>query len=145
MGSLMSGWDSHVPDPKSVKYMRNWSLTKEEIEAFWKLKKKTEEEHLEAISSLSVSIQVGAFDNGGANFQRSRSVPPARRIKTGFMENETEANLEEMMKKTGWWTRSNWAFLNEPPVLERSSNTYTSQFHIANLSNSKGNHGIITS
>ncbi|KAJ4842075.1 hypothetical protein Tsubulata_009421 [Turnera subulata] len=59
---------------------------------------------------------VGAFDNiGGAKFQRSR------RIKTGFMENETEANLEEMMKKNGWWTKSNWAFLKEPPVLECSS------------------------
>lgn len=89
MGSLMAGWDSPVPDPKScnpldlsklfsfffllrslnshgillisdiyvnvfpVTYQRNWSFTKGEIEAYWALKKKTEEEHLKAISSLS--------------------------------------------------------------------------------------------
>ncbi|KAG8061605.1 hypothetical protein GUJ93_ZPchr0003g18590 [Zizania palustris] len=37
MGSLMSGWDSPViGDEKKVRLMRNHSLTKEEVDAFWR-------------------------------------------------------------------------------------------------------------
>uniref|UniRef100_A0A2P2JLH2 Uncharacterized protein n=1 Tax=Rhizophora mucronata TaxID=61149 RepID=A0A2P2JLH2_RHIMU len=38
-----------------AKYKRNWSFTKEEIEAYWNSKKKIQEEHLRAISSPSES------------------------------------------------------------------------------------------
>ena len=33
----------------------------------------------------------------------------------------------------GRWTRSNWAFLNEPPQEDRpgTAHTYTPQFHLA--------------
>ncbi|KAJ6681154.1 DNA polymerase EPSILON CATALYTIC SUBUNIT A [Salix koriyanagi] len=40
MGSLMAGWDSPVPDPISVKYRRNRSLTRGEIDAYWRSKKR---------------------------------------------------------------------------------------------------------
>ncbi|KAF8757382.1 hypothetical protein HU200_010899 [Digitaria exilis] len=36
MGSLMSGWSSSVLSDKEVRLMRNRSLTKEEVEAFWR-------------------------------------------------------------------------------------------------------------
>jgi len=37
---------------------RNRSLTKEEINAFWKTKKEAELEHLKALSKLSETIRV---------------------------------------------------------------------------------------
>ncbi|MBA0641955.1 hypothetical protein Goklo_026427 [Gossypium klotzschianum] len=37
------------------------------------------------------------------------------------------------------WTRSTWAFLNEPPVLDRPTNNYQPQFHVASLATSKFN------
>jgi len=42
------------------------------------------------------------------------------------------------------WTKSNWAFLNEPPVMEAPTSKYASQYHVANLASSKLNtgHGI---
>lgn len=42
------------------------------------------------------------------------------------------------------WTKSNWAFLNEPPVMEAPTSKYVSQYHVANLGSSKLNtgHGI---
>lgn len=39
-----------------MKFKRNKSLTKEEINAFWREKKRVEEEHLKAISSLASDI-----------------------------------------------------------------------------------------
>lgn len=40
----------------SATLKRNRSLTKDEIEAFWKSKKKIEEEHLTAISPYTVQV-----------------------------------------------------------------------------------------
>lgn len=59
------------------------------------------------------------------------------------MENiiETGTDLEKLLQKTGWWTRSNWAYLNEPPVIgpEGASHKFAAQFHVAGLSASKAN------
>ncbi|KAJ6773668.1 DNA polymerase EPSILON CATALYTIC SUBUNIT A [Salix purpurea] len=140
MGSLMAGWDSPVPDPISVKYRRNRSLTRGEIDAYWRLKKKTEDDHLRAISSLSSSGQDGADEDHGMKFQRSTSMPAAS-TREAFMV-EAGAGLEHLIKKNGWWISSNSAFLNEPPVLERSSNSYTPQFHVASPATSESSSGI---
>jgi len=45
----------------SVQYRRNRSLTRGEIDAYWRLKKRIEEDHLKAISGLSSSSQVYYF------------------------------------------------------------------------------------
>lgn len=46
----------------SATLKRNRSLTKDEIDAYWKSKKKIEEEHLRAISNLSETIQVSNWN-----------------------------------------------------------------------------------
>lgn len=132
----MAGWDSHTTDPKSESLERNRSLTKEEIDAFWRSKKETEDEHLTAISNLSRTIQPGKYED---------TVPLARRMKKSFGM-DVDENMEQLknMKKNGWWTKSNWAFLNEPPVMEAPTSKYASQYHVANMGSSKLNtgHGI---
>ncbi|KAK9220310.1 hypothetical protein WN943_008960 [Citrus x changshan-huyou] len=135
MGSLMAGWDSPTSDPKLQKIKRNQSLTKDEIEAYWRAKKKTEEEHLKAVSSPSDSVQkqeISTNNESEIKYQRSNSLPMAT-TKTGLMEVDEETSLEKFIKKQGWWTRSTSAFLNEPPVLEGGSKSYAAQFHVANL------------
>ncbi|KAF5468507.1 hypothetical protein F2P56_012652 [Juglans regia] len=137
MGSLMAGWDSRVQDSKSVAYKRNRSSTRGEIDAYWRAKKKAEEEHLRDICiPLSDSIQEIKFEESGKKLERSKSVPEANTKQQGFMDMETEKSLEKLIMKKAWWTRSNWAFLNEPPASEAASNSYTSQFHIASSSKS---------
>ncbi|TYJ34991.1 hypothetical protein E1A91_A05G205800v1 [Gossypium mustelinum] len=135
MGSLMAGWDSPVSASKSATIQRNRSLTKEEIEAYWKYKKKTEEDHLKAIYSPSDSSNQLDY---GRSIMRSSSMPLPH-TEQGFLHMDAETSLEDIVKKNGWWTRSNWAFLNEPSVLDGPTNSYTSQFHIANLAASKLN------
>ncbi|KAI5596903.1 hypothetical protein BDE02_02G032600 [Populus trichocarpa] len=134
MGSLMSGWDSPVPDRESVKYQRNRSQTKGDIDAYWKSKKKTEEDHLKVFSSPSNSNQDGMNEDDGVKFQRPSSPADTEE----FMDTEDEPSLEQVIKKNGWWASSNWAFLNETPELERSSNNYSPQFHIASSKSNSG-------
>ncbi|KAH6788384.1 hypothetical protein C2S51_003390, partial [Perilla frutescens var. frutescens] len=133
MGSLMAGWDSHVTDPKEVKFTRNKSLTKEEIESFWKSKKLKEEEHLRDISLLSPRTQKMIFEEA---VKRSEGAGG-------------ETSLDKIIQKNGWWISSNWAFLNEPPVIlqEGSGHKYASQFHVAHvagLSTADGSTGGIS-
>ncbi|KNA13174.1 hypothetical protein SOVF_118950 [Spinacia oleracea] len=132
MGSLMAGWDCLAQDPKYVKLMRNKSLTKNGIEDYWKLKKKTEDEHLKAISP---DLQERLFEECGSNeLKRTNSLPIIGR-KSGKLMLGKESDADPQHLKNGWWTRSNWAFLNEPPVIqgEVPNYKYASQYHIATL------------
>ncbi|TKY75162.1 hypothetical protein E2542_SST03928 [Spatholobus suberectus] len=139
MGSLMAGWDSLTLDPQSATIERNRSLTKEEINAYWRAKKETESEHLRAISKLSQTIQARKHEDS-ENSHESSTVALAR-IKESLRKDVDEQSLEQVIKKNCWWTKSSWAFLNEPPVIEAASNKYASQFHVANLGSSKFNTG----
>ncbi|CAL0319003.1 unnamed protein product [Lupinus luteus] len=137
VNSNIQRWDSSTLDPKSATLERNQSLTKEEINAFWRTKKKIEEEHLRAVSKLSENIQVSKYKE--IEKFHSSTVPLAR-IKES-LDMDADTNLEQLIKKNGWWTKSRWAFLNEPPIMEAASNKYASQFHVPNLGSSKSNTG----
>ncbi|GAU15287.1 hypothetical protein TSUD_03540 [Trifolium subterraneum] len=138
MGSLMAGWGSSSIDPKSATLKRNQSLTKDEIDAYWKSKKKIEEEHLRAISNLSETIQGSKHNDPEKKLQRSMTVPVTH-VRDSFNMKVLDTNLEQLINKNGWWTKSSWAFLNEPPLMEAASNKYAAQFHVANLGSSKLN------
>ncbi|XP_077244338.1 DNA polymerase epsilon catalytic subunit A [Tasmannia lanceolata] len=148
MGSLMAGWDSHVSDPKAVKYERNRSFTKEEIDAYWKSKKRVEEEHVSAISELLQNSQTEEETGPGSQeslntgsrteLQRSSSLPLTDR-RGNFVTSDSKTDLEKLRKANDWWTGSKWAFLNEPPVtaMEGPSYKYASQYHVAAFCHSK--------
>ncbi|KHN45861.1 hypothetical protein glysoja_023084 [Glycine soja] len=139
MGSLMAGWDSLILDPESATIERNRSLTKEEINAYWRVKKETELEHLRAMSKLSETIQARKFEDS-ENSHKSSTVTLAS-IKESLGMDVDQKSLEQLIKKNGWWTKSSWAFLNGLPVIEAASNKYASQFHVANLGSTKLNPG----
>ncbi|XP_028094958.1 uncharacterized protein LOC114294967 isoform X2 [Camellia sinensis] len=132
MGSLMEGWDSQVPDPRTAEIQRNQSLTNEGIEAYWRSKKKVEEEHLRAIADLLMKSSQESIITESER-KRSSSLPLPN-TKESQLEMETDqTNLEKLINKNGWWTRSGSAFLNEPPVIaaESPANKYASRYHVA--------------
>ncbi|KAK9164174.1 hypothetical protein Syun_005076 [Stephania yunnanensis] len=121
MGSLMAGWDSPVSDPKAVRYQRNKSFTKGEIDAYWRSQKRIQEEHLKSISvaqedtkEITENEGGGGGGGGGGGFPRSSSMPLTDR-KGNIQYVDAETVMEKLKKD--WWTRTNWAFLNEPPVI----------------------------
>ncbi|KAG4924242.1 hypothetical protein JHK87_049782 [Glycine soja] len=100
---------------------RNRSLTKEEINAYWRVKKESELEHLRAMSKLSETIQAQKFEDS-ENSHKSSIVTLAS-IKESLGMDVDQKSLEQLIKKNGCW-----AFLNEPPVIEAASNKYASEF-----------------
>ncbi|KAK4722961.1 hypothetical protein R3W88_013194 [Solanum pinnatisectum] len=126
MGSLMAGWDSPVSDPQAMKFRQNKSLTKEEIDAYWRSKKLIEEEHKKYISTLSPRSQ------NQANIVFEEATKTAEESLSNL---ENQESLDQLIKKNGWWISSNWAHLNEPPVKvpEGADYKYVSQFHVASM------------
>ncbi|KAK4342501.1 hypothetical protein RND71_038317 [Anisodus tanguticus] len=123
MGSLMAGWDSNILDPDVVKYKRNKSLTKEEIEAFWRSKKQKEEDSsvLSPRSQIHVALRV-------ANSTSEEATKTTYKISNSGKI--LDMNSEENTEKHGWWGSSRWAHLNERPVLppEEASDKHLSRF-----------------
>ncbi|KAK9742658.1 hypothetical protein RND81_03G189200 [Saponaria officinalis] len=145
MGSLMAGWDSPTKDPKYVEGMRNKSLTKERIEEYWKVRKQTEDEHLSSVSPVFSEAGLRTEDFGNKEYRRASSLPTMN-TKVDHLKPAKEADIvvDDLMKQNAWWTRSNWAFLNEPPVIDSEvpMYKYASQHHVATLSNLKSNSTI---
>ncbi|XP_057972050.1 uncharacterized protein LOC131160407 [Malania oleifera] len=126
MGSLMAGWNSPTLDPKTVRLERNKSLTKEKISAFWKTHK-----------DISKHDHPHHPDQEASIVEKVPSCPNSPRfILHGA---EYTVDVEKACKSNDWWTRSSWAFLNEPAEEEdeydsrKSSFNYTPQFHLPQL------------
>ncbi|CAN6452931.1 unnamed protein product [Victoria cruziana] len=99
MGSLMAGWDSYV-DPKAVVYQRNRSFTKGEIEAYWRSKKKTEEDHLRDISlSPRRTPESSPRNVAEITFQRSHTFPVTGKVREQM---DSETHLEDEKKNNCW-------------------------------------------
>ncbi|GJN22804.1 hypothetical protein PR202_gb10403 [Eleusine coracana subsp. coracana] len=148
MGSLMAGWDSPVLGDNKVRARRNRSLTKEEVESFWKQRRKSEDGGevtspgtLSPFGSLEKS-RSSPLARGGIKVETDgtgSSSPPAARVE-GFLGVADDGEGESPSKSRDWWTRSSWAFLNEPPQEEPDgrAQSYAPQFHVARIA-STGN------
>ncbi|KAJ0989072.1 hypothetical protein J5N97_007428 [Dioscorea zingiberensis] len=141
MGSLMAGWNSPFKDEKSVMYQRNKSLTRGEIDAYWKSKKKTEEEHLKEVSGSQYKSLEKSNKESGGRIQRSSSLPQVDKRERSLNYGAKPDGEKFNKSNSCWWTRSNWAFLNEPPVVAMegllTSHKYVSQYNATEMGNAK--------
>ncbi|GLJ19472.1 hypothetical protein SUGI_0351610 [Cryptomeria japonica] len=145
MGSLMPGWDS----PRSGGIEKRKSSTQEEIENFWKIKREVEEEHLKAatetVSTISEDDTLISKILGSGKQAFSAKRPACLEISNSFSDRDSEdaqfVKDEDSLrnKNLTWWTRSKWAFLNEPPLseMEGPAHKYTAQHHVAMIGDQK--------
>uniref|UniRef100_A0ACD5XAM7 Uncharacterized protein n=1 Tax=Avena sativa TaxID=4498 RepID=A0ACD5XAM7_AVESA len=122
MGSLMAGWSSHeLDDHHKVRFMRNRSLTKEEVEAFWRHQKKPAAEVHNAGGEIAVVAspplassprQESPSSLRPSTLSHVRSSPPEIITRTDGDGGDAAASPST---SRDWWSRSSWAFLNEAP------------------------------
>ncbi|KAK6930558.1 hypothetical protein RJ641_004652 [Dillenia turbinata] len=104
---------------------------------------------------LKDGIQIPLLEGPGIKFSQSFHLPNSKLTK--FQEDKSTSkfsnspslvlhgieypiNLDIARKpEEDWWTRSEWAFLNEPPLdtASKSCQSYTPQFHVAQLATPK--------
>jgi len=147
MGSLMAGWDAPIMDEYTARVQRNKSLTKEEINSFWRSKSQKEKnERGMNFSPYGSSVDSPQFLND--NERRREATPFSHSpndvwsiMHPNSVPNSprTYESTDEIARKSNmtrdWWTRSNSAFLNEAPRDEMHGVTsnYTAQFNVAQL------------
>ncbi|KAH7387889.1 hypothetical protein KP509_16G047100 [Ceratopteris richardii] len=132
MGSLMPGWDSPAMKSNLARYGRSSSFTKGEIEEFWNKQRLAEHAHFEAAVRLTEEIQQSheettkVEDNKDINSSGESLSNSSRSV---------EEELDSSMSFKDWWTKSNWAFLNEPAIkrMESADKNYSAQFNVAKV------------
>lgn len=133
MGSLMAGWDSPMLDAKQVRLHLNNSMTKEEIANYWREKRIIEEEHLLSAFKSAARIKARIFTaEDYKRFEDSLAEDEKTQMKsTGETDEEKRIGIKD------WWTKSNYAYLNQPPLTTvepaKPKCKYTAQFDIARL------------
>ncbi|EFJ09219.1 hypothetical protein SELMODRAFT_447777 [Selaginella moellendorffii] len=150
MGSLMAGWNS----PRTKKrFERNLSLTKEEIDSYWRVKKADQSSpqartpNVPALNLAKKTIQKSSTfssqddDHMASECARILQLSPHKEVLKSKTFNGREAEAEvhsELLvgsAPAAWWTKTDLAFLNERPVLESvvgraSQFKYESQFKV---------------
>ncbi|XP_072955013.1 uncharacterized protein [Typha angustifolia] len=123
MGSLVSGWSSHALDDRKdiVRSRRNSSLTNEEIDAFWKLQKKSELEEFE-LEEDSKSPKKSHLVRDISVIKKSASLRAQSEPSSPLASKEVD-EISKLYKTGDWWTRSSWAFLNEPPPADETADS----------------------
>jgi len=117
MGSLMAGWDKDPWNEQKVMTRSKTSLTKEEIQDFWRKRQLDMEEHLKAAKAQTSDSQ-------------SEKAVGTPNIDIPQVVIEELEQLPEAMSPD-WWTRSNSAFLNSPPDFLGKRSNYTAQYEVA--------------
>ncbi|BBN04270.1 hypothetical protein MPTK1_3g03190 [Marchantia polymorpha subsp. ruderalis] len=135
MGSLMAGWQTQPSDAKEEVKRVKKTVTKADIENFWRSKEVSVRSHLQqarkdAYLRRSISIAEDAESESGQGHTSSESgyssdadFPPT-----------TPKSVIPKDLSIDWWTKSRWAFLNEPPAKGKKLNGYMSQFHLDGIS-----------
>lgn len=122
----MAGWNSTALNNKKG-FERKSSFTKEEIVEFWNKHKQAEQEHLQAATLLATELKLAHQDTfSKVDGSTSEEVD-------GDAATSIEEELEKSDSFKDWWTKSSWAFLNEPAMkrMEAAHYKYLAQFHVA--------------
>ncbi|KAI5067038.1 hypothetical protein GOP47_0017566 [Adiantum capillus-veneris] len=132
MGSLMAGWNSPTLNSKQGGYARSSSFTKYEIEEFKNKQKLAEEEHHKAAVLLAAELTQAHQDISIKVDQRKKAVQ-ADGGEPSSAPLSVEEELERLNSFKDWWTKSSWAFLNDPAMkrMEAANHKYKAQFHVA--------------
>ncbi|KAK9287192.1 hypothetical protein L1049_015604 [Liquidambar formosana] len=109
---LPRGWAMMKPAAKAV----TKSVTKQEIERFWKQKRMEEEDHL--LAGLKAAARIRARRLTEEDYKRFEESLKHNRFKEEHTEsnsdNEDDENKERRVGIKDWWTKSKYAYLNQP-------------------------------
>lgn len=111
------------------------SLTKQEIAKYWKQKRKTEEDHF--LDAIKAAARIRARNFSEENYKHFvDSLKQDDDDKENEMATENISKIDDNIKEKrvgikDWWTKSKYAYLNQPAVksMERQGSTYIPQLY----------------
>lgn len=128
---LPSTWVTRKP----VKICR--SVTKEEIEKFWRRKKIEEEDHLLAAIKAAARIRArNLSEEEYRRFEESLEEDPKSNKENEDESSKIEENDHSKEIRVGikdWWTKSKYAYLNQPAIQSMDPPKRNTSTYIPNL------------
>ncbi|CAN4083490.1 unnamed protein product [Withania somnifera] len=116
------------PPPPTSRFLHSrklgtQSLTKQEIAKYWKQKRKNEEEHF--LDAIKAAARIRARNLSADDDDLENEMVP---------KNVSEMDEHMKEKRVGikdWWTKSKYAYLNQPALksMERNGSTYIPQLY----------------
>ncbi|KAM3362946.1 hypothetical protein P3S68_017800 [Capsicum galapagoense] len=108
------------------------SLTKQEIAKYWKQKRKTEEEHF--LDAIKAAARIRARNLSAEDYKHFVYSLKADADADIVPKNISEMDENMKEKRVGikdWWTKSKYAYLNQPALksMERHCYTYIPQLY----------------
>jgi hypothetical protein len=99
------------------------SLTKEEVDRFWRSKKLLVQQHLdEANKDAALSPRMNMAKALTNEMDAQQNLADTAVLSTSLPD-----------INPAWWTKSKWAFLNDPPTLNIKQAKYVAQFDVATV------------
>ncbi|KAL3683465.1 hypothetical protein R1sor_001487 [Riccia sorocarpa] len=127
MGSLTAGWQTVPKSTPQAAFKRSSSLTNKAVDKFWRARHNSIREHLEEAQMAAFFMDPSKIEMNDDDYdikQSTISLPSAPTL-NGPQE-------EGMGKKADWWTKSKFAYLNDPPLMnDTKQSKYTAQFEVA--------------
>ncbi|KAF6135678.1 hypothetical protein GIB67_028249 [Kingdonia uniflora] len=123
------------PKPPSFwirpKTITTWSRTNEEITKYWRRKKIEEEDHL--LAAIKAAARIKARNLSEEDYKRFEELlkdDGERKEKTNkdVNNNENENNQKIRIGIKDWWTKSKYAYLNQPPIESTDKSKITSTY-----------------
>ncbi|KAG6546839.1 hypothetical protein Mapa_011692 [Marchantia paleacea] len=135
MGSLMAGWSTTPPCAKKVFKRTTSSLTRDEVNRYWRSKRTQSREHLEEAHRAAALARSRSFMIDANLSEEAEDYFPDMNSDGGSLSGSqpttpTANERGDENSKNCWWRRSNFAFLNEPPLHEEKHYSYVSQYDI---------------
>ncbi|KAG6541417.1 hypothetical protein Mapa_017195 [Marchantia paleacea] len=129
MGSLMAGWQTKPKNAQQAALKRSTSsMTNDEVTRYWRAKENSIKEHLEEAQMAA------GFIKSHKKFEMNDD---SYDIKEGAVSLPSAPTLNGPQdagkgRKADWWTKSKFAYLNEPPLVnEGKQYKYLAQFDVA--------------
>ncbi|KAL2629115.1 hypothetical protein R1flu_013801 [Riccia fluitans] len=142
MGSLMAGWSTSPPSAKTALKRRTSSLTRDEVKRYWQAKASENREHLMEAHKAAFLAKIRT-NKDSELLEESEDYFPGDTFSEGGSQSGSQSGSQPATPtanesrddtfKDGWWRRSNYAFLNEPPTNETKQSSYVSQFHVVDV------------
>ncbi|GMH13514.1 hypothetical protein Nepgr_015355 [Nepenthes gracilis] len=94
-----------------------WSATKQEIENFWKRKRVVEEDHL--LAAVKAAARIRAHNLTEDEYRQFEHSIKEEKIKEDYDSSNIDKNDNNKEIRIGikdWWTKSKYAYLNQPAI-----------------------------
>ncbi|XP_074561312.1 uncharacterized protein LOC141817572 [Curcuma longa] len=121
--AFVSEASTPLPLPRTANTTVTRSITAEEINLYWRMKRMIEEDHLLAANKAVARIRAKALkEEDYRKFEKSLEETLYDAKKEGKTEANHGGEMDTWIRFRDWWTKSKFSYLNQPTIKSMGEN-----------------------